>query len=150
MKKSLLLSKLEAAVACPTPPHEACKSRWGFHGASWETFQKLRLLNYLRLDGMTREANLARWEAKLPCNRVVRREGKVMLPKPVPIPMPKRSLLSGRSVAWIYEEYWAVKMPVGLLENVVPVRVGPAVIDEMLVFALTALRQETGVVAMAS
>lgn len=64
------------------------QSRWGFHPVSAEDFRKIKLLHKHYWIAKRRVAAHARWSRKLPQNRVIRKENKVKLAKPIPIPEP--------------------------------------------------------------
>src|SRR5262249_21733788 len=61
-----------------------CASRWGFHNSDYQTYRKLKVLNFLYLDPLRRAAAWQRWERKEPHNRVRRRKDGTREPLPEP------------------------------------------------------------------
>jgi hypothetical protein len=69
-------------------PAGVFQSRWGFHPIGGNDFQKIKLLHKHYWIAKRRVAAHARWNRKLPKNRVIRKENKTKLEKPIPIPEP--------------------------------------------------------------
>ena len=66
----------------------AHKSRWGFHSCSHEDFKKIKLLHKHYWKAKIAEAAHQRYYRKLPHNRVIRKMNKIVLSKPIPMPVP--------------------------------------------------------------
>ena len=49
------------------------QSRWGYHACDYETFIKLKRLNYLYFKALKMRARWERWDRKEPQNRVIRK-----------------------------------------------------------------------------
>jgi len=64
------------------------KSRWGFHPCSYEDFRKIKLLHKHYWLAKIAEAAHERYYRKLPHNRVIRKMNKIVLEKPIPMPVP--------------------------------------------------------------
>jgi hypothetical protein len=59
-------------------------SRWGFHNSDYQTYRKLKALNFLYLEALRRAAAWQRWHRKEPHNRVSRRKDGSRTPLPEP------------------------------------------------------------------
>jgi hypothetical protein len=132
----------------PTPSHEVSQSKWGFYPCCWQTYQKLRVLNFLGLLCLRQEAAYERWARKLPGNRVIRKQGKVLLEKPIPIPEPKSPALfnigAEKKDQWkVGNSYRTAKYPKATAAEVEKLDISPARIDELLSLARQRLGLET-------
>ena len=141
MKTEMLSNKLTEALATTTPPHEVCEGKFGWYPCCRETYKKLKLLNFLLLLSKRQEAAQERYYRKLPQNRVIRKQNKVKLEKPIPLPEPVEpflfSLNAEKKDAWMVEEsYRASRYPKPTKEDVLNVRLlSSARIDELLALA---------------
>ncbi len=129
------------------------QTRWGYVATDYETYQKLRRLQYLDLLSQKAAAARWRWDRKEPQNRIehhwVRNaEGqKIHCIEGDPIPEPKCGYyrfmdssdikVEGRwsALTWgeaIYEDYRSAKYPKATAEEVEPIRLTKEQIDEML------------------
>jgi hypothetical protein len=50
------------------------KSRWGFHACSYQTYRKLRFLNFWYIESLKKAAAWERWNRKATQNRVIRKK----------------------------------------------------------------------------
>jgi hypothetical protein len=140
MKIDMLKAKVTDVLACPTAPHEVTPGKFGWYPCSWQMYRKIKLLNFLLLLSKRQEAARDRYFGKLPHNRVIRKEGKVKLPKPIPIPEPLEPYLflanAEKKDAWkLEEDYRSARFPKASREEVVPLKLSPARIDELLALA---------------
>ena len=129
------------------------QTRWGYVATDYETYQKLRRLQYLYLLSEKADARHWRWKRKEPQNRIERswiRNGKgqkIDCVKGNPIPEPKSGYakfwndsdvkVKGRwlPLRWgelIYEDYRRAKFPKANPEEVESIRLTDEQIDEML------------------
>lgn len=107
------------------------KSRFGFHPCSYETYRKLKRLNFLVYMSRRQDAAWERWHRKKPENRVIKRRlpaaydeqnkcwirqaYEIIGPRPEPITCIIGSFLATK----IEEDYRRSRQPVGS-ESVVP------------------------------
>src|SRR5476651_1091711 len=100
-----VLEKLETAMKTKTPPHQPTQGKWGWYLCCYDTYQKLRLLNYLWLLARKNQAAADRYFDKLPCNRVIRKRNGTILATPEQMPEPKNPILfwrnSEKKDAWL-------------------------------------------------
>ncbi len=118
------------------------KSRFGFHSCSYETFRKLKRLNFLGLAALRRSAEWERWNRKLPQNRkryVGGKEGyegvkKNNVPKShrvyVPWTEPDTFYMSDREL--VLEDSRNARRPVEKETDVKPLKMSEAAIDKLL------------------
>jgi hypothetical protein len=60
-------------IKIETVPTEVHQSKWGYHPCDYETYQKLRKINYVRYLSIKMQAAWNRWRRKEPQNRVIRK-----------------------------------------------------------------------------
>ena len=119
---------------------ETHESRWGFHSCSYETYQKLRKLNYWSFLTKKAQARHDRWYRKEPQNRVIRKTlcnelgqkigSEVVGTAPEPkVPDLFRDSLSIQKV--IEKDYRAAKFPVGKEEDVTPLSLEISAINDL-------------------
>jgi hypothetical protein len=64
------------------------QGKYGFHTCSYEDFKKIKLLHKHYWLAKLAEGNHKRYYRKDPQNRVIRKQNKVLLATPIPLPAP--------------------------------------------------------------
>ncbi len=64
------------------------QSKRGYHSCNFEDFKKIKLLHKHYWIAKRREAAHQRYVRKQPQNRVIRKQNKILLTKPIPMPVP--------------------------------------------------------------
>lgn len=127
-------------VRIETVATEAYKSKWGYHPCDYETYQKLRKINYVRYLSVKMQASWNRWRRKEPQNRVIRKWTKNENNQKTgyeiigPRPEPARCLVFSDKWNLIYaieHDYANAKIPRANKENVQPLRLSKDEINEL-------------------
>lgn len=110
------------------------QGRFGFYPCDYETYRKLKRLNFLLLKSRIQAAAQERWDRKQPQNRVIRyRVGKM---NPVfserPRPRPLGIKISKNDAAAIEIDYRNARYPKPTAENAHPLRLNHQQIDDLL------------------
>ncbi len=139
MKTEMLIAKLTEATSTPTVPHEVTDGKYGSYPCCRATYKRLKLLNFLLFMTKRQRAAEDRYYAKDPKNRVIRKQNKVKLDKPIPLPEPVEPFLpmTGDSFNALEIElsYMKSRYP-QKKEDVKPLTLPPARIDELLALVL--------------
>lgn len=115
------------------------KGRWGWYPCDYETYRKLKRLNFLAFQCLRRLGEHARWERKDPKNRVIRtrngprRDGHPLLvvgPLPEPVLGPILRVTANAIAA----DYRLARFPSDT-EDVVPLSSGMGLLDSLLALA---------------
>jgi hypothetical protein len=109
-----------------------CSNRFGFYPCEYDTYRKLRRLNFLRLLSLRQDARYERWARKLPHNRILRKRGRVVYEngKTVPCPEPAKGMT--KLFDGIEEEYKRARYPKQTIEAVQKLNLSVADIDTKL------------------
>jgi hypothetical protein len=98
---------------------EIHKNRFGYYPCSWETYRKLKRLNYLRIESLISNARWNRWNRKQPQNRYGQEPYRMHFGDHIQI----------------YEDYQNARYPKQTASEVKPIILAQSQIDTLLSMA---------------
>lgn len=119
------------------------KGRWGYYPCSYETYRKLKRLNWLALQALKVDKQWNRWDAKMPHNRFFRKRIKDENGRVIgrewaldengnKIPWPEPNTFKGVFPSSLEADYRSARYPAPTPEAVKPLQTDEEAIDSCL------------------